>query len=502
MTTVALFLIGMVCAGLSNGHYATTVGPWVAAPLLLLFLDRAGARRGLALLIPAYAVVHLIIWRGIIPAPGWIYVAVAAAYGVCFAIPFVIDAAAGPRAHRPWIGTLVFPSAWVAVELLLARLTPYGSWGAIAYTQMDAPLVTQLASLFGTAGVAFLVAWTGAVIAWLAARWRAHLPVPRWGWLSWALGLVAALGYGDARLRRPSEPAESVRVALLAPAPELRQAFDREFWASLRSTQPASEVKDRLRPSAEAVIADLAERTRREARAGARVVAWAETAAKVFGADVDDFTRRMSALAQETGVYLAIGVGRWTAEATPPLRNAILAFEPDGRLAWSFDKAHPIVGRETSMVSAGDGILPVWETPYGRLTAAICHDFDFPPLLWQAGVAGAAAALAPSDDWRGIAWLHADMARLRAVENGVTLLRPAYGVSLVADPEGRVLAAGNTFDGAWTVVATVPLRRAWTVYTTIHDAFAWLCAASLVVLVPVVRAPVTAAPAHHARWNS
>ncbi|MDH5196998.1 MAG: hypothetical protein OEY20_07080 [Gemmatimonadota bacterium] len=149
--------------------------------------------------------------------------------------------------------------------------------------------------------------------------------------------------------------------------------------------------------------------------------------------------------------------------------------------------AHPCHASYHGKVSAG--LVPATaERPSAKgLTAAICHDFDFPVLLRQAGTLGAAAALAPSDDWPDIAWLHANMARLRAVENGVTLLRPAYGVSLVADPEGRVLAAGNTFDGAWTVVATVPWRREWTLYATLHDTFSWLCAAGLLVLVPLGR---------------
>ncbi|MDH3498236.1 MAG: hypothetical protein OER21_15870, partial [Gemmatimonadota bacterium] len=489
LITAGLFVLGMIGVGLSNGRYATTVGPWVALPLLLVFLDRAGPWRGLVWLVPAHVLVHIVSWRGIIPAPGWIYIAVAAAYGLCFAIPFVVDAVAGARDRRPFAGTLVFPAAWVALELALARLTPYGSWGAIAYTQIEVLPLTQLASAVGTAGVAFLIAWTGAIVAWVVARRGAALPVPRAGWVAWVVVLLAAVVYGELRLGRSPGPAEHVRVALLAPSPALRGAFDQEFRASFQSGDAADAGAARLRTTSEAVIADLVARTRREARAGAAIVAWAETAAKVFGTDADAFTERMGRLAAEERIHLVVGLGVWTADATPPLRNALLAFEPDGRLAWTFDKAHPIIGGEASLVDAGDGILPAWDTPYGRLTAAICHDFDFAPLLHQAGDMRAVVALAPSDDWRTIAWLHADMARVRAVEQGLTLLRPAYGVSLVASPEGRVLAAGNTFDGAGTVVATVPLRRVRTVYAMLGDAFAWLCLIGLLVLIPLVRRP-------------
>jgi len=493
MRAAALFLLGMVFTGLSNGGYATAFGPWLAVPCLLLFLDRVGVRRGLPLLVLGTILVHAVIWRGIIPVPGWLYLAIAGAYGLSYSLPYLVDGLAGSRGRRPWPGTLVFPAAWVAVELGVERLTPYGSWGALAYTQLDVPILIQSASLFGTAGIAFLVTWTGSTVAWVVARRRAGRAVPRWGWAVWGLAVVAAAIYGEARLRRPPVSGEGVRVALLAPAPELRRAFDREFWALIGAggADSSAAAAERLRAPAEAVVADLVARTREEARAGAALVAWSETAAKVFTSDRDSFVERLGAVAAEDGIYLAAGVGLWTPGGSPPLRNVILAFDPDGRLAWTFDKAHPVVGGEASMVAAGDGVLPVWDTRLGRLTAVICHDLDFPPLLEQAGRMGADAVLAPADDWLNILWLHAGMATLRAVENGVTLLRPTYGISLAVDPEGRVLASGNTYAGSTSLEVTLPLRRRGALYPSIHDAFAWICLVSLLVLIPAARSGQT-----------
>ena len=126
------------------------------------------------------------------------------------------------------------------------------------------------------------------------------------------------------------------------------------------------------------------------------------------------------------------------------------------------------------------------DTPIGDLTAAICHDLDFPELIRQASGLRASTLIGPSDDWSDIDWLHADMARMRSVESGVTLLRPAWGVSLVSDPEGRVIASRNTYrsggSGSGVLVAEVPMIGRWTAYGILGQRFSWLCLVSLLAL--------------------
>ena len=56
--------------------------------------------------------------------------------------------------------TLVLPSAWVATEYLVAMFTPYGSWGAAAYSQHENLLLLQLTSVTGLYGISFLIAWS------------------------------------------------------------------------------------------------------------------------------------------------------------------------------------------------------------------------------------------------------------------------------------------------------------------------------------------------------
>jgi apolipoprotein N-acyltransferase len=58
------------------------------------------------------------------------------------------------------------------------------------------------------------------------------------------------------------------------------------------------------------------------------------------------------------------------------------------------------------------------------------------------------------------------------------------GVSGAVDAFGRTLAVTDHFSpGAQTMIAQVPHTRVSTIYTRVGDLFAWLCVASLLILI-------------------
>jgi apolipoprotein N-acyltransferase len=79
------------------------------------------------------------------------------------------------------------------------------------------------------------------------------------------------------------------------------------------------------------------------------------------------------------------------------------------------------------------------------------------------------------------------MAIYRAIENGVVLVRQAdNGLSIVADPYGRMLAATDHFTSSERVmVAQVPTYSVTTLYSYTPDWFAWLAMAGFVVIMIV-----------------
>jgi apolipoprotein N-acyltransferase len=135
----------------------------------------------------------------------------------------------------------------------------------------------------------------------------------------------------------------------------------------------------------------------------------------------------------------------------------------------------------------GDWILPTHDSDVGKLSAAICYDMDFPHLIGQAGANGVELMLVPAWDWPAINPLHAEMAVYRAIENGFSIVRStAQGTSIAVDSYGRVLARMDEFTSEDDVmVAQVPARSTWTLYSLIGDVFAWLCSAGLVLVIGI-----------------
>jgi apolipoprotein N-acyltransferase len=66
---------------------------------------------------------------------------------------------------------------------------------------------------------------------------------------------------------------------------------------------------------------------------------------------------------------------------------------------------------------------------------------------------------------------------LRAIENGISLLRPANGgVSIAADPYGRILSqVDNTLYNGAPLTAAIPLDPIPTIYSTLGNYFGWMC---------------------------
>ncbi|MHC4976515.1 MAG: nitrilase-related carbon-nitrogen hydrolase, partial [Planctomycetota bacterium] len=79
------------------------------------------------------------------------------------------------------------------------------------------------------------------------------------------------------------------------------------------------------------------------------------------------------------------------------------------------------------------------------------------------------------------------MAQLRAVELGLTLIRPTKdGRTVVIDPDGRVVASLMLADNqVGSLHADVPVGRRFSLYAIIGDVFAWGCVGAFVLL-PVI----------------
>jgi len=457
----------------ANGRMSIPLAAWIAPFFLLRFTRSApravGAVAG-ALALETSALMFQ--YRGMVPFPGAIYAVVMLTYAFGFAIPYLVDR----RLHRrlsPMAGTFVFPSCWVAVELLMSR-GPFGTWFAAGYSQGGNLPFLQLLSVTGLWGLTFAFGWAAAAANGLVDEWTAARRVSRPAVVCAAAVAIVLLA-GGARLAIFPPSAPTVRVASLSGIqmplhPDRR--VEGQFYQH-RALAPADIAT--IRERAGAIDDDLLRRSEREAKAGARIVFWGEANAPVMKDEEAALLRRGGDLARSEGIYLGMALASWHLESTPPLENKIVLVAPDGRPAWEFFKAHPVPGTEAMLSRRGDGFVRFLDTPYGRLGAVVCFDADFPYLLAQAGRANVDLLLDPSNDWRAIDPWHTRMASFRAVEQGFNLVRQtSQGFSAAYDYQGRTLAAMDHYQAAdHVLIAQVPTRGVRTIYGIFGDWMGW-----------------------------
>jgi apolipoprotein N-acyltransferase len=370
--------------------------------------------------------------------------------------------------------------------VLSLTLHPVG--GLPAYTQYGNLPLMQLASVTGIWGINFLVNWFAPVVNEVWERGTSP-SVLRSSLLPFGIVLAAVMAYGSGRLTIGTT-APAVRVAGLTPDRSLylRDPSGAEItWPPIQDIARASDAERATwRPTWLQVTDDLLARSRQQARAGAKIITWAEESAFVLTEDVPAVLDQARSVAREEHVYLQLGLQPILhTQQFPFAENRAILIDPTGNTVWDYHKAHPIPYSEGLNYSGGPEIAPFIDTPYGRIAGVICYDTDYVPYMHQPASAQVGLVLAPANDWAAVRYDHTHVAVYRAVENGFSMMRPdALGISLAVDPFGRELASADYYDTAdgLDLVATMPVQAVPTLYSRIGDVFAWLAIVALIGL--------------------
>ena len=355
-----------------------------------------------------------------------------------------------------------FASAAVVTEWIGYDLTELGTWGAMANAATsDLPLL-QIAALAGPTAIGF-------VVHALAAASERHLfgRAASGRTLAVAAGLfVAAHAYGGVRLAA-LDAAETPLVQVAAVATD----SDIGGWPL---PDPAE-----VEQWNQALFA----RTRAAAEAGAELVVWTEGATLVLPEHEPAWLERLAELARSEGITLVAAYVVPLAATPPRYENALVLLTPTGELAQRYLKHHPVPGEPAV---AGTEPIAAWTSPsLGRVAGAICYDYDFPRLARAHAEVGADLVALPSSDWRGIDPIHTHMARLRAIENGASLIRSTrWGMSAGIDAGGRVRGWHSAFEpGAELLLVALPRHRRATLYAWAGEWFVVLCGAFVLIVV-------------------
>jgi apolipoprotein N-acyltransferase len=434
-----------------------TVAAWLAPLPLLLLAPRVPEELAIGAAAVAWLIGQLARSRyaiRVLKRP-WPMVAVEW-LGGCAGIGAITAIARGyMTAGHVLLAAVALPSAWVAMEYLVALRSPHGAWWSIGYTQADRPAIIQVASLTGIWGVSALVMLPAGAVA--AATAPAGSMTERLAVLVATVALVAAaLGYGRLRTRRPLA-GDQVHVGLAA--------------------QPDPPVPAGA-PDGAALAAKYLDQVRLLASHGARLVVLPEVVFQVPGERPVDHLQPLARLAGELGVTIVVGIASCIPGRSA---NQALVLGGDGRLAGTYVKRH-LIPRLEARYRPGRELL-VLPDGHHRLGVIICKDLDFPGLARSYRRGGARLLLAPAWDFGSDGWLHSRMAVLRGVESGVAVARVARGGrATISDAHGGI-AVDAVVARATSVSAMVRLTPEPTVYSRLGEWFAWCCVAITAVLV-------------------
>jgi apolipoprotein N-acyltransferase len=461
--------VGAVLLVAAHLRFGLGLLAWVApVPFLRYLRLTSGWKSRLALVGTLFAA-----WVGAVakivttPIPLALAPAFAAPTALFATAPYIVHGWLAPR----WNGAarfLVFPSVVAISEWAQSALTPFGTWGSVANTQLDDLALLQIAALTGAAGVSFLVSLAATVLEAILAEGLGKARAAA----AWTAGLVAAAHLGGA-----------ARLALSA-----GDARPTELVAAVGTDSTMSGLP---LPSPETIRAweeGLLARTRRAAAAGARLAVWTEAATLVRPGDEPRFLERISEVAREH--RMDVVAGYVVPLSTDPLRfeNKYVYVRAGGEIHHSYLKNHPVPGEPAV---PGDRPSPVVATEHGRIAGAICYDYDFPRLVLAHAERRVDLVALPSSDWRGIDPIHTQMAALRAIEGGHSILRSTrWGLSAGIDPEGRLRGSVSHFDDAGRLLLVrLPRTGVVTPYAVLGD---WL---------PLALALGLAAAAFRRRWR-
>ncbi len=478
---IGWLVLGALLLTLSQGRWAVPLCAWLA-PIFLIRYVRNGS---FPWVLGGFVVAHTAAWEvaylGTVSLPAAARIGLFTGLSLMLGVVFLADRWAARRSAGV-LATLVLPCGWAAFDFLVGLSSPNGTWGSIAYTFSEQLPLAQIVSVTGWTGLTFLVGWLATTVNRIweqgPAAWR--------GAAVFAVSLLAVLAGGGLRLALAPEVPQTVRAAGVVAPGTFQTEHIEELWRYTRGVELSAAAVELARARIAESLDEHFALVRREARAGAELVVWAEANASLTEAEEAEWLERARRVAREESIHLGMGATVFRPETREPTKNTLVLVGPDGEIEWRFLKATRVPGSSTL---EGDGVLPRLDTAHGRWSAAICFDLDFPRLIRQAGQMDADLLLAPSNDWTEVREVHLRMHVLRAIEQGFTLFRPTKdGISAAADPYGRFLARLDTeISPEKVMVVNLPVQGVTTVYSRIGDAFSWLCAAAFAGLLVLLK---------------
>jgi apolipoprotein N-acyltransferase len=448
---------GILTIAISNATVSIDLAGWFASVPFLIYLHRTSGIKSRLLFFVALLIAWSVCFVKIVSPPMPFLMV------FLYSVPISLFQLPGYLLwdrfkERNW-AILLFPAMMVIMEWLQYTFTPFASWAAAAYTQSHSLGIMQTVSLFGMAGLGFLVYWINISIAEYITRKKST-------YLSLQLPILTALlliVFGSLRYElSKSRGYNTIKLAAVGTDSEVK-GFP----------LPSKEVNDKVKEQ-------LFIRTAMAAQSGARLVVWNEASTFIMPGEENAWRDSLSALSERLKISLVAAFVVPLSDSPAKYKNYYLFFDSSGTLLSTYNKHQPVPGEPAIK---GTEPLKVFDISGVVTGAVICYDYDFPYLAKGYGKLKADLVADPSSDWRGIDPLHSRMAAFRAIEQGHSILRSTrFGLSAAITPYGEFSSQMSSYDNNDKVMmANLPANGVTTLYSIIGDFFVFLCIGFIIV---------------------
>jgi len=476
---VIFFLVGGLGLAFGQGHWPNGL----ALLLGIVFWIRFCRVAHPPLAVPLLAVANVLVWEwayaGMVPMPTPIRIGMFTGISFVMALLFLADRWANLRLNS-LLATLVLPCGWVAFDLASARFSPGGTWASVAYTFSDHTIFAQLASLVGWTGITFVVVWLAAAVNWIWDRRSQGGSAYQPGLIAIAVVAFAVLGFGVYRLSTGNS-GQLVRVACIVAPNTFNDEYLDDVYTYTRGIKVPESSTLRARERIEQSMEEHFELVETALDLDPDFIVWPEANAVLTLSEEPVWIKRAQQIAIDNQVFIGMGLIIFRPGTGKGTFNKFVLVDPAGKVVMDTLKATQVPG---SLNTKGDGILPVVESDFGRLSSAICFDLDFPHVIAPAGREKIDLFFAPSNDWEEVVEIHAQMARMRAIEQGFALVRPTKdGTTLMTDSTGRTVASMTSLDNRTALlVDDLRVGHRLTLYSMIGDSFSVVCALGFLLI--------------------
>jgi len=472
-------------------------------PLIKAFSDdefHLGFEKGLIFGIPLNFIIMY--WLALNKGTTWYWATLSMLSSVLFlalnyAVIGLIVGYIGRRLGRT-AGIWSFPIVWTAVEYLRTFGTLGFTWNNLCYTQTHAIQLIQAAAIFGPYGISAWIVVMNVLIFRLLENLTDNRQVTRKLTVIMTLFLIPAV-YGLAVLAKSDKApdARMVNVGLIQPNVDPNAKWNQEFFKS--NMQLLHDLTDSvaIRPL------DL--------------VVWPETATPTFlRRNYHDSLTRIRQHLTALNVNLVTGVPDYEKHSAEEYRyfNAAFLLRPNSNAIEDYRKIHlvpfgeyiPLSGYfpELKNLNLGQGNfeagteVKVFDIPLLtdsvsvsdttlKLSIAVCFESTFSPLIRKAARQGSEMLIVVTNDaWFGntaAPFLHAEIARFRAIENHIPVVRSANtGISMILDQYGREVCGLDFGQSGW-LSAKISQGKPSTFYVKFGNWLAWLGVILTVILI-------------------